>query len=472
MKFELKQVQIDALRASNGAEGFAFYMEMGLGKTLTALAEFVGLLDTRSATRMFVGCPNSFKTGWVDEAAEWGIDLDFFVWNAGDEDALARWMRKEFKKPPCIIANYEAIRSEKLRALIKTYCKDRRVYAVWDESIQLKAHDSLQTKAAIELEPHFAYKRLLSGKYITQGPHDLWGQMRAIGALKGKNYYAFKTAFCLMGGFKMKQVIGAQNEEILAQLINPYIFRATKSERTGLPPKSHTIREYKLSPEMLSMYRQMEDEFVLWLESSGEEVVVDAAITKYIKLAQIQAGFIIKDDRTVVELVPPMSNPRVKALVDILENEATGKVLIPYHHRYTFEILYKVLAKYNPAYIRGRMLGEEIDEQKRRFNRDHDCRVMLLQTRASKYGHTLLGDQRFAEHACNTMVFFENTYSLDDRSQIEDRNHRHGQLQDSVLYVDLVGTSIDRNAVIALQRKESVFQAISSALRRVGSTSR
>jgi hypothetical protein len=59
---------------------------------------------------------------------------------------------------------------------------------------------------------------------------------------------------------------------------------------------------------------------------------------------------------------------------------------------------------------------------------------------------------------------FENTYSLDDRSQIEDRIHRHGQTADSVLYVDICGTSLDRNAIRALQRKENVFQAVFSKI--------
>src|SRR5690606_32461854 len=108
----------------------------------------------------------------------------------------------------------------------------------------------------------------------------------------------------------------------------------------------------------------------------------------------------------------------------------------------------------NPAVLRGGMTVAEQDAEKDRFNNDPKCRIMFLQTRASKYGHTLLGD---AANRCSTMIFFENTYSLDDRSQIEDRNHRWGQDADHCLYVDLCGTVIDMRMTEALAAKEDMF---------------
>jgi len=64
------------------------------------------------------------------------------------------------------------------------------------------------------------------------------------------------------------------------------------------------------------------------------------------------------------------------------------------------------------------------------------------------------------------MLFFENTYSLDDRSQVEDRIHRHGQTSDSCLYIDLFGTSLDYRVNAALQRKEGIFQSVFRGVRK------
>jgi hypothetical protein len=261
-----------------------------------------------------------------------------------------------------------------------------------------------------------------------------------------------------MGGFKMKQVIGAQNEEILAELISPHVFRATKSDWTNLPSKLYSQREYDLPPNMRAMYKQMENEFVLWLEN-GDDVSVNAAITKYIKLAQISSGFIIREDGGVEELVDPKSNPRVSLLKEIIEREVTGKVVVAYHHRHTLDILKEVLRDCNPAIIQGGLSEYSIRLEKDKFNKQPECRVLLAQIRASKYGHTLLGGPE-PENRCSTMIFFENTYSLDDRSQVEDRIHRHGQTSNGVLYIDMFGTSLDYRVNRALQRKEGIFQSV------------
>jgi len=82
---------------------------------------------------------------------------------------------------------------------------------------------------------------------------------------------------------------------------------------------------------------------------------------------------------------------------------------------------------------------------------------MLLQADAGKYGHTLVGTP---EDPCGTMLFFENTYSLDTRSQIEDRIHRMGTVAESCLYVDLSGSDIDERITRALARKENMFKAV------------
>jgi SNF2 family DNA or RNA helicase len=456
---QLLKVQQKALKAASGKPGFAYYMEMGLGKTLTVLTEFTEMVKTKSATRLVVVCPNSFKTGWLDEIKKHGIDVDAHVFNSGADYENAKFANKKYDRPPVLIINYEAIRKEAVQGYITQFVHARNAMLVLDESVQVKTHDSLQTKAAMKIAAVFRYRRLLSGKPVTQGPHDLWAQMRIVGAVTSK-FWPFKTTFCRMGGFKGKKVIGSQNEELLADTIERFIFRASKKDWTDLPPKIYTSRQYVLSPHLMRTYQSMENDFVVWL-SATENVTVDAFITKYIKLAQIQSGFIIKEDESVEELVHPHENPRFLLVKQIVEDEIEGKVVIPYAHRYTLGILSRTLEEFNPAFIKGMMKPDEIQAQKDKFNGDPSCRVILVQIRAGKYGHTLLGGEDIIDK-CSTMVFAENSYSLDDRSQIEDRIHRHGQTAESCLYIDLWGTPLDKRITAALQAKESLAQAVFS----------
>ena len=60
------------------------------------------------------------------------------------------------------------------------------------------------------------------------------------------------------------------------------------------------------------------------------------------------------------------------------------------------------------------------------------------------------------------MIFYQNSYSLDTRTQIEDRIHRIGQ-NDGCLYIDFAGTSMDRHMVAALQHKQSMYDAVMGA---------
>jgi SNF2 family DNA or RNA helicase len=455
---DLLQVQKTGLKEANHKDGFAYYMEMGLGKTLTALHEFMELVEAGKATRLTVICPNSFKAGWVDEIRKHGINVHPHIFESGADWENNKFLKTPFDKPPVLIINYEAIRKEATQDYIVRFTTGRVNMIVLDESIQIKTYNSQQTKAALALSNHYKYKRILSGKPVTQGPHDLWAQLKFIGAIN-ERYFPFKTTFCQMGGFRAKKVIGTQNEELLAAKMNGHVFKASKADWTDLPPKMYTSRQYQLTPKLKAQYKSMEDDFVLWLEE-GENVAVDAFITKYIKLAQIQSGFIIKEDGSVEDLIPPNENPRFLLVREILE-EVTGKAVIPYIHRHTLHMLQTSLAEYNPAIIQGGMDPTEIQAEKDKFNNDNECRVILVQTRAGKYGHTLLGGSE-PENRCSTMIFAENSYSLDDRSQIEDRIHRHGQTADSCLYIDLWGTALDHKITQALQAKEDIAQAVFS----------
>lgn len=457
----LLQVQKEALKASKGRTGFAYFMEMGLGKTLVTYMDFLEHVAEREVTRMVVVCPNSFKGGWKDEAAKWGLKVDVHVYESGNIHMNNAFLKKKYDRPPVLVINYEAIRSHTAQMYIQRFIHDRNCWITFDESIQLKNNKAAQVKAALTLAKGFKFRRVLSGKPMTQGPHDYWGSIRAIDKTN-MNYYAWRTSFCRMGGYMQKQVVGAQNEDILAEIIRPHAFFATKAEWTDIPEKMYTQRGYKLTPEMDRMYRQMHNEFVLWIEEN-DYVSVDAAISKYIKLAQIQCGFIIREDGSIQELVDPDANPRVALLKEIIETELTGKVVIAYHHKYSLVMLSKALEKYFPANISGGMSEAEIRAEKDKFNNHANCRVMLAQIRASKYGHSLLGGTK-PNDRCSTFMFFENTYSLDDRSQVEDRIHRHGQTQ-SCLYIDLFGTDLDRRVNAALQRKENVYQNVLRAVK-------
>ena len=464
---QLDPVQIEALKRSHRKRGFGYFLEMGLGKTILALEEFKRAVWTNDpedlrATRMVVISPNTFKQGWVDEIEDKSFPFAYHIFVSGLKSNDAFLGTKRFEKPPVLIINYEAARGKENLLKLIAWMRVRPCMLAIDESIQIKTHDSEQTKAALKLAIEASIVRILTGLPQTQGPADLYPQLRALGLFQGVKFWAFRNTFCQMGGWENKQIVGVKNAEGLARIMGPAVFEARKADWwAAAPRKDAAIRTYEMSGEQAAQYKQMRDEFLLELEND-EVVAVDVAVSKYEKLSQIQCGFILNEDGDPRVLVEPEKNPRLLCLLETLAG-IDGKTVIIYRHRYSFEILSRALARFKPAFIKGQMKPIETGDQKRLFNGDPACRIMLGQCDAIKYGHTLLGGED-PKDRCFTMIFFESSYSLDTRTQDEDRIHRRGQ-RENCLYIDLAGSDLDRRVVKALQKKQNLYEAVFSQLR-------
>jgi hypothetical protein len=336
-------------------------------------------------------------------------------------------------------------------------------YLALDESIKLKNRTAKQTQAIVGtdhkrwpkrgIESYAKVVRILSGKPMSQGPHDLWAQLKAINATQGISYFGWQARFCQMGGWENRQVVGTLNEDLLQKILEPAAFQAKKQDwLKGLPTKAYTTRRYQLGLVLQKHYDEMESDFLTYLEGASQ-VSVEVAIAKWEKCSQIQCGFVIDEEGEAQELVSRETNPRLQLLLEILDEEVTGKVVIVYRHRAVGLMLARAIDR--AAWIKGGMTPSAIDHEKEFFT--HMGRVMLLQAEAGKYGHTLIGTP---EMPCATMIFFENSYSLDTRSQLEDRIHRMGATAESCLYVDLSGSDCDARIARALQNKQRMFDKV------------
>ena len=233
--------------------------------------------------------PNSFKPGWTDEILKHGLAFQPFIYVSGSKLNNHWFSTTKYGAPPVMIVNYEAVRIPAVLLRIMAWMRIKPTMLAIDESIQIKTHDSEQTKAALKLAAEAKLVRCLSGLPQTQGPHDLYPQLRAIGLFQGVKFWSFRNTFCAMGGWENKQVVGVKNAEALAGIMQPVVFQARKSEwLPDLPRKDFTIRTYEMSGEQAAQYKQMRDEFLLELET--EIVAVDIAVSKYEKLSQINAA--------------------------------------------------------------------------------------------------------------------------------------------------------------------------------------
>ena len=443
IKGEPYAVQRAALNAARDKTHFAYFMEMGLGKTATCIAEFVRLTTEGKTKKLLVVCPNSLKKNWANEIERFitaNIRVTMSPLGPSSDEHHA-W-----------IINYESVIAT-LGAKLDEYI-DADTYVVLDESIQIKNPQAKRSKKLLIDIRDAGYVRLLSGAPIVNSPLDIYPQLRAVRAPVeeiGKNSFVFRNRFCVMGGYMGKKVIGVQPErqEDLEEIISSVSFRAKKKDWTDLPEKSYTTRSYEMTKDQKSMYSDMLEQFLV--EFDDQTISVGQKINAAQKLQQISSGFILDEDRKAHEIMPRSKNPKLNLLKEVME-EVSGKMLIFAHHRAAIDML---IEEFGAAYIRGGMSDDEIEEQKRLFN-EGSVRWKVGQQTSAKYGHTLLGT---SELPCYTTFYFENTYALDPRIQSEDRNHRHGQ-KHPVLYIDAVGSLIEEEMINALQNKLDMAEAL------------
>jgi len=455
-----RDVQLEALRRSNGRRGFGFFMEQRLGKTATVLNEYMCLRDAGNVDWLVVLAPNSFKVDWGVAADNWASlrgPVHIFE-STRLKDFVAWRKRNQFG---CVVINYEALSYQKNTDALRSVLGPR-TYIAADESIKIKNPASNQTRVALTLAKSCGYRRVLSGKPITQGASDLYAQFRFIGELDGVLFSAFKARYCEMGGFQGRQERGVRNEEELSAIRAACSFTARKIDYIdGFQLPDYVTRRVELEPDHLRMYRQMQNEFLVEM-ASGDVVTAQQVVTKLMKCQQIASGFIIDEDGHARDVVPVGKNPRIAVIKMLLEEELTTKLMVVCHYKRSIDMLMEALAEFDPAVIRGG--STDLTEQKHKFNDDSSCRVVVAQDDASKYGHELIGTPN---DPCLTMAFFETSYSLDTRSQVEERNN-YGDKSVARTIIDFSATDADERVIAALCRKEDVAAALMGFARSTG----
>lgn len=454
--------QSTAVDKAFSQRGWAHFLEQGLGKTAVIFNEWLLYRDQGEIDALVVIAPNSLLGNWKAEAEKFGITDEVVVWNSGRGKSIASEVEKFLRTnaPIIFVVNYEAVPSSGGK-VIEAILAKRRVMMVADESISLKNPNGQRSKEIRELAKSARMVRALSGAPVSQGVHDLWAQLRFVGHLEGTNFYSFRNRYCVMGGFKGKQVIRPRTDtaDELTHLLSKCSFRAEKKDWTDIPDKLYTTRNISMPPAQRKAYESMALDFVVLLESS--DVSADLVITKLMKLQQISTGFVMDANDETHWLVSDDENPKLQMLKEVME-ETNNKVIVFTFHRAAVDLLRRTLPANETAYLVGEMTREQIEAEKARFNLANGVKTMVCQINAAMYGHTLLGT---ADRPCHTTVFFENNYSLNARVQAEDRNHRHGQ-KNNVLYVDLVTSKMDEMVIEALKGKQSVATAVMEKLKK------
>jgi len=464
-KFKTKPYnhQMTALEKSWNKESYAYFLEMGTGKTKVLIDNLAMLYDKGKVNGALIIAPKGVVGTWYSNELPTHlpdhIENVTVLWQANinkkQQDSLDT-LFSEGEGLHIIIMNVEAFSTDKGKEFASKFLSCHETLMVIDESTTIKNPSAKRTKSILSLAKDAKYRRIMTGSPVTKNPLDLFSQCYFLDPfhLDFSSYYAFRNRYAEMKTLHMHgrsiQVVDSyKNLDELSVQLKTFSYRVLKEDCLDLPDKIFIKRQISLTPDQRKLYDQMKKQALAILE--GKVSSTQNALTQLMRLQQITCGHFTDDNGST----QPVANNRIAELMDILE-DVEGKAIIWAHYQYDIKNIIKEVEKvYGPGSVvdyYGLTPKEVRQDHIKSFQDDPKCRFFIGTPATGGYGITLT--------AANTVIYYSNGYDLEKRLQSEDRAHRLGQKK-PVLYIDInAEDTVDEKIVKALRKKINIASEV------------
>jgi SNF2 family DNA or RNA helicase len=393
---------------------------------------------------------------------------------------------------------------------------------VLDEATSIKSMKSKRTermlyafntvvrknKQLISSKPNTVARAVLTGTPVTNGPLDLWCIAEFIRPnFFGRNWYSFQNYYAMhttidvtsvddKGNTKHNSIAVLLNEEKweqikeitsfgeanavfgvtldtfntihsqtafqgpykhaeeLRKMLEPVASFRLLKDCVDMPPQNYTRRIVQMTDEIATCYYDMEEELLAEYETRIS--TAKSKLTAIIRLQQISSGFlstIVDELDENGDLLPNditwigKSNAKLDKIYEDVAESKKPVIIVTHFTAEAARIYDDLKGKYRVSLITGWKRVGSIEDFK---NGKYD--VMVANIRAASRGFNLQNSY--------SMFFYSNTFSLEDRLQMEGRIWRIGQ-ERPCQYIDYVHEdTVDMKIVGALRQKRSLLDYI------------
>jgi SNF2 family DNA or RNA helicase len=464
-KFKTKPYkhQLTALEKSWNKETYAYFMEMGTGKTKVLIDNMSMLYDKGKVDGALIIAPKGVVKTWYEQEIPTHlpdhIENVTVLWQPNITKKQQEKLESLFEIETALhilVMNVEAFSTEKGVKFASKFLNSHKVLMAIDESTTIKTPAAKRTKNIVGLGKTAKYRRIMTGSPVTKNPLDLYTQCLFLDPflLEHYSYYSFRNRYAVMktmhiGGRSIQIVHAFQNLAELSDKLKAFSYRVLKEDCLDLPPKNWIKRHITLSKEQQKVYDEMKKTALATL--NGKVTSTMTVITQLMRLQQITCGHFVADDGTTQEI----KNNRITELMDVLD-ETEGKAIIWGHWQKDIQNIVDEIEKvHGPGSVvsyYGLTPQDERQDNIRKFQSDPKCRFMVGTPSTGGYGITLT--------AANTVIYYSNGYDLEKRLQSEDRAHRIGQKK-NVTYVDIIAEkTVDEKIVKSLRKKINIASEV------------
>ena len=455
--------QLKALEMSWNREVFAYFMEMGTGKSKVLLDNIAMLYDRGKINGVLIVAPKGVYKNWYD--SEIPIHLPDHIqkkavlWQSliGQKQKLK--LNSLFKVEMdlhILIMNVEAFSTKKGVDFATKFLASHNTLFAIDESTTIKNPGAKRTKNILKLSKEGKYRRILTGSPVTKSPLDLYTQCHFLDPylLDHSSYYTFRTRYAIMrtanfSGRSVQLVVGYHNLGELSEKLRPFSYRVLKDDCLDLPKKTFMKRIIQMTPEQNKVYQQMKKTALA--ELNGKVTTTMNVITQLMRLQQITCGHFKADDDSVQKI----KSNRITELMDVLE-EVEGKAIIWAHYRHDIDTIVREIEKKYPMSVVTYYGDTSTENRQKAIKKIQDpeskVRFLVGTPQTGGYGITLTG--------ASTMIYYSNGYDLEKRQQSEARIDRIGQKK-PMTYIDILAEdTVDERIVKALRKKVNIATQI------------
>ena len=452
-----------ALEKSWNKENFAYFMEMGTGKTKVLIDNLAMLYDKGKVDGALIVAPKGVVKTWYEQELPTHlpnhIENVTVLWQPNITKTQQEKLESLFEIETALhilIMNVEAFSTDKGVKFASKFLNSHKTLMAVDESTTIKTPTAKRTKNIIDLGKFAKYRRIMTGSPITKNPLDLYTQCEFLDPylLDFASYYSFRNRYAEMKTMHLRgrsiQVVSEfKNLGELSETVKTFSERVLKEDCLDLPPKIFMKRHVALTADQKRIYNQMKEQALAIL--NGKMTTTMTVLTQLMRLHQITCGHFTADDGST----QAVDSNRLNELMSILD-ETEGKAIIWANYQLSVgEIIQRIIKEYGEdSYVHYYGLTSQEDRQDniRKFQNDPNCRFIIGTPQTGGYGITLT--------QAHTVIYYSNSYDLEKRLQSEDRAHRIGQKK-TVTYIDLIcEDTVDEKIVKALRNKINIASEV------------
>lgn len=441
---DLHNYQREAVRHCMEHDRAGLFLDMGLGKTVTAYTVIKKrMFETFDVNRVLViGTKRVAQNVWPSEVNEWehlhGLRVEVVKGTPKQREAI---LKKD--------ADVFCIGRDSVAWLCGLFGGSFLPFdmVIIDELSSFKNHQSQRFKALQAASVAVPYIIGLTGTPAPKGLVDLWAQVFLLdrGKRLGRTISAFRESFLKQSYRSVHEWELRQGSETeIHERIKDICISMSAKDYLELPARLDNIVKVYLDEDTQDRYNDFEKSLVLELIENGETLTAANSTALQTKLQQFADGIIYDTDKNPVFI----HGAKFDALDEIIEANEGKPIIIGYAYRSVREALFKHL-----KHLKPRELNSKADEDEWNAGK---IKCLIMHPASGGHGLNL-------QKGGNILVWFGNTWSLELEQQFNARIHRQGQTERVQIHKLVAVGTVDETIIQSQQRKDATQSALLAA---------